>query len=499
MSKNNAADDLMALLNSLSGAERRYFRIHASRWGHGDCITMQLYEYLSETGAWDEEAIRKHFAGKPLLKQLNVARTRLQEGLLQALRDFDNGRTYQLEFSRRLDEIDVLFRRKLYSACLRVTKSAQRRAQSLELPLQELSVLAMLLRLERQRGGADLAERMSALHLRHSLVAKQLTAEMELLAIHDTMLALLTRMGAHPARAEAEALLLTPVMMTGPGNLAFDAKVLYWHVMAYHALIVGDHGAYHTHYQHLVEVWDSLPDRMRLEEERAFKTFASFAESAALADRIDQMPRAIEKLKRLLANSSSLKAVEHARILNLELEYLIKASHFRRAAELAEKVSEWLKSSEGKVSGTLRSSLISNALVACFLNGLWESVLQWATKLATALGSSGGEQLQGLVWIAQWVALYELHRDEDLERSLRPHLKATRSTESSAVAMGMSALLDSTDETQERRVLYSILDHVNAQQAISPMPHLDLAAIWIQARVTHLLIMQVASKEDARG
>lgn len=490
----------MALLNSLTGAERRYFRIHASRWGHDDGPTMQLYDYLCESGSWDEAAIRREFAGRPILKQLNVARTRLQESILQALRDYDSGRTYQLEFSRRLDEIDVLFRRKLYSACMRVAKAAQRRAQSLELPLQELSVLSMLLRLERQRGGSVQGS-MDALHLRHSLVARQLSAEMELIAIHDAMLALLTQYGRNPAlsRAEAEALLLTPVMYSGPDNLAFDAKVLYWHVMAYYALITADYAAYHRHYQQLIDVWESLPDRMRLEEERAFKTFASYAESAALADRLDQMPRAIDKLKRLLASSSVLKAVEQARIMNLELEYVIKVGYLQRAAELAGMVSEWLKTTEAKLPGNLRSSLISNALVACFLNGLWEPVLQWATKLASTVGSSGGEQLQGLVSIAQWVALYELHRHEDLERSLRPHLKATRSTESSAVALGMSALLDSTDETQERRVMYSILDNVNAQKAISPMPHLDLAAIWIQARVTHMPIVQVAAKADARG
>ncbi|MFN8393578.1 MAG: hypothetical protein U0176_02785 [Bacteroidia bacterium] len=483
--KNNASDDLISLLNSLTGAERRYFRIHASRWGHDEGPTMQLYDFLTESGKWDEAAIEKRFAGMPILKQLNVARTRLQESILHALRDFDNGRTYQLEFSRRLDEIDVLFRRKLFSACLRVAKAAQRRAQSLELPLQELSVLSMLMRLQRQRGASD-HKAMEELHGRHKLIARQISAEMELIEVHDQMLALRNRSGSNPSSVyfEAEALLLTPIMRSDVAALAFDAKVLYWHILSYHAVIRRDYGAYHHCHQHLVEVWESLPDRMRLEEERAFKTLANYAESVAIADRLEDMPKAIDKLKRLLGRSTMLKGAEHVRIMSIELEYFIKVGRNDEAADLANKVREKLEPSSTKIPPALRLSLISNALVSCFLVARWTAVLEWAQQLELEIGPPSGEQLHGLALVTHAIALYELHRHEEMERVLKAHAKAVRREESIGISQAISALLTCEDEVQERRVIQALYQNAQTDDANSAPAYLTLAATWAQARLS---------------
>jgi hypothetical protein len=485
MSNNSSGQDLIEIIAAMSGSERRYFRMYALQWGHTSEKVLKLYDFIVKAGAWQEDAIRKAFAGETFLNQLNVTRTRLQETVLAALRGYDNGRTYQLDFSRRLDEIDVLFRRKLISPCLRVAMAAQRRAQLLELPMQELSVLGWLLRLERQKGGVDLAQRMTELHHRHRFVSRQVTIEAELLEIHDAMLVLLPQQASHPAqcKVQAESLLLSPPLLADPAAMAFDARILYYYTHCYHALIQGNYDGYHSQYRRLVDTWEALPDRMRMEEERTFKTYVGYAESAALAGQMAAIPKTIAKLKRLLANSSSLRPVEQARILNIEMACMVKTSNHEEGVALLPQVETCIKTFAETIPASIRLGLLSNSLAILASAAQWQHVLKWASLLETEIGPSGTEQFQWLVRATRWVAWYELHQHETLEKALRPLLKITKSAAPDPLALGFAALLASETEAQEQEAYAALQAAVQAQQAVGNLPHLNLLETWAIARL----------------
>ncbi len=485
MAKNTSGDDLMEIILSMSGNERRYFKMHAMQWGHTSAAILKLYEFLVTAQKWCDADIRQQFKGAPFLKQLNGARTRLQQTILEALRNYDNGRTYQLDFSRRLDEIDVLFRRKLISPCFRMAKTAQRRAQLLELPLQELSVLAWLLRLERQKGGADLPARLAALHRRHNHVTRQVTLETDLLELHDAMLALLPQQTTDHAQrtVSSEALLLSPQLQLLPDEMALDARILWHYTHAYYAFIRSNYIGYWQQLGSIVKIWEALPERMRMEEARTFKILTGYAEGATLAGALASIPKTIEKLKRLLERSTTLRPVEMARILNIELEYLSKSERYTEASRLAPQVEHCMKMFASTIAHHVRLSLTSNLLMALFVAAQWENVPKWATILDSEIGPSGAEQFQGIARSSRWVAWYELHQHETLEKALKPFLKTTKSVTPGALALDFAALLASESEVQEKAAFQGLLSTLQTQQSISNLPHLDLLERWVQARL----------------
>jgi hypothetical protein len=494
MPKNSTGDELAGLILAMSGNERRYFRKQARLWQEGDGITLRLFDHLLAVGRWDEAEIRQVFAGEGFLKQLNVTRTRLHQDILDALRNYDHGRTYQLDFSRRLDEIDVLFRRKLYASCLRAAQAAQRRAAQLQLPLQELSVLHWQLRLERDLGGAQHRERMAALHQRRKQVLEQVSLETALLELHDAMLDFRQQQAAHPAHSmeASDALLQSPLLQRDLATLWFDGKILYCHAHAIHALLHMDFDRLEHWHLQLVVTWEGLPERMRLEEERYFKTYVGYAESVTLAGRMASNPRIMEKLKRMRERNKGLHPMEQARILKIELAWLINTAQFERVFALQEEVKVCLARFADALSPGIRLGLLSNVMVACLILEEWQSLLHWTHAIETTVGPH--EQLGWVVRACRWVALYELHDHNALEKALRPHLKADRTRRVDPLADCFFHLLGSTSQALENRALNAMESHLAAQKD-QGIPFVNLMETWVQARKQGVRLQTLAARE----
>lgn len=495
MSKRESGADLIAIISSMNRSEKRYFSMNAKQWGHSDGAVMQLYQYLLVAGTWDESKIRMKFEGATFLRQLNVTRTRLQSSLLEALRNYDNCRTYQLEFSKRLDEIDVLYRRKLTAPCIRLAQNALRRANALDLPQQELLVLQWMLRLERQKGDAYVTKRSLELHAQLAVASERLQQETYLLKIHDDMLALLPMQSKtqQERMAASKAMLKTPILQLPASNFSFDAQILHQYTFIYFAFIHSDFAAYFLHYQGLIAIWEGNPLRMRMEEERCFKTYIGFAEGAMMASAYTFIPKTIAKLRRILAYSSVLRPMEKARILSLDLAYRCKTGHFAECLPILPEVRDCIQAYQQRISPMVLLNLLSNSLIVAFISKEWDLTAQFAEGLKNATDQQPSQQLRLLIRTASWVRFYELKKHDALEKSLKLAQKKSNKVESNAIEEGFWALLNSTSEENERSQFQSLHDIVTAKADLSKMPHLELLQSWTLSNLTGKSMLEISS------
>ena len=118
MPSESPGTDLHALIHALQPMEKRYFKLYASRMGQDRAKKyLLLYDHLLQQPAWSEAAVRAAFAGEAFTRQLNVACLYLYDLLLASLRGYDQDRTAVSECGRRLDEVALLYERKLAPAC----------------------------------------------------------------------------------------------------------------------------------------------------------------------------------------------------------------------------------------------------------------------------------------------------------------------------------------------------------------------------------------------
>jgi len=103
---------LFKLIKSLTKAEKRYFKLTML---HSDKNYLALFDYIEKQNSYDEEKIKIHFAGKIFVKQLHVTKNYLSKLIIKSLKNFHQKSSKDLEIKNLLEDIEILFKKELYS------------------------------------------------------------------------------------------------------------------------------------------------------------------------------------------------------------------------------------------------------------------------------------------------------------------------------------------------------------------------------------------------
>ncbi len=136
-----STDHLVKLISRMSPAEKRQFKIHASRKGvKNDLLFLNLFDVLDKSKTYDE---RKILAKIPQLKkaQLPNLKSHLYKQLLSSLRLQKRNTHSSIAIREQIDYALVLHSKGLYNAALDVLEKAKKLATDSE---RSLSMLAAL-------------------------------------------------------------------------------------------------------------------------------------------------------------------------------------------------------------------------------------------------------------------------------------------------------------------------------------------------------------------
>lgn len=134
-------EDLIALIRSLSRAEKRHFRLFVRRNQSGDNILfLQLFDYLDRQKAYDEAHLLKRL---PAIKktQLSNQKAHLYKQLLTSLRLLNNQANEEVVIREHIDNAHVLYDKGLYRQALESLDKAKQRARHCELYTLALEIV----------------------------------------------------------------------------------------------------------------------------------------------------------------------------------------------------------------------------------------------------------------------------------------------------------------------------------------------------------------------
>jgi len=135
----NKNKPLFELIKSLSRTEKRYFKLQNTNKTSANY--MILFEAIDKQDIYDEEKIKKRFAGKGFIKQLHVTKNYLYQQILESLRLYHANISHETRIHALLSEAEVLYRRDLHSHCLQHLLKAEKIALKYENDALLLSIL----------------------------------------------------------------------------------------------------------------------------------------------------------------------------------------------------------------------------------------------------------------------------------------------------------------------------------------------------------------------
>ncbi len=135
-----SSDSLFDLIQSLSPAEKRYFRLITSAAGTEGGVMLRIYDILEKMEVFDEELLKKKLKDPALLKNLSSNKLKLRERLADVVTEFNYQTGIVAEIKFLIRKAEVLFERNLASLGYDVLLKARTKAELYDLPLLQLEI-----------------------------------------------------------------------------------------------------------------------------------------------------------------------------------------------------------------------------------------------------------------------------------------------------------------------------------------------------------------------
>jgi len=135
--KSNALFDL---IKTLKPAEKRYFTLWASQNGSSEKKFLQLFHAICEQEEYNESELLKSLPDIPE-QQISNMKAHLYQRILQALRQYSQSHSGEIQLREMIDHVQLLFNRGLYDQCKGILRKARKRVNrvdNLELQLEIL-------------------------------------------------------------------------------------------------------------------------------------------------------------------------------------------------------------------------------------------------------------------------------------------------------------------------------------------------------------------------
>jgi hypothetical protein len=335
------SDALFLLIKSLNKSEKRYFRMTVGF--HGDQQNyLKLFEQLDKMEVYNEQLLKKQFAGEPQLKQLHVAKNYLYHQVLKSLRSYHLNSSTYIQLRSLMMDIEVLFKKDLLRQCYKTAGRAEKLARKAGDELVVLETLNWKRRvLLHMQGAINSRQEIDSLIEDEQKTLAMLKDESEFWSL---TMGIGSRIPGHDTLATQHPLLEKP-----PRNMTHRSTVLFYHLQY----------VTHTMSGKLEQAGESLDkliaylenDLFRLKNDPSSYITAinnkiglylnqkKHHQVPALLERIRQLPK---QLKLKANNPLSLKLL--IRTYNVELETYRDIGQVEKGAALIPQVRAFLNS-----------------------------------------------------------------------------------------------------------------------------------------------------------
>lgn len=123
--------ELFDLIRSLTKSEKRFFKLHSSLQS-GDKNYLRLFDAVDRMKVYDEDQLKKHFAGQTFIKHLPSEKNHLYKLILKALRAYHAESSVSGILKQEIKNIEILYHKGLYGECNKLLHRAKRIARENE-------------------------------------------------------------------------------------------------------------------------------------------------------------------------------------------------------------------------------------------------------------------------------------------------------------------------------------------------------------------------------
>lgn len=387
-------DHVHRLIQSMSPAEKRYFKVHLARNGQEPGSNQQvLFDAIAGMPCFDERALHDRFQGAPFMRHFAITKRRLYEAILHSLEAFHAESSTDARLHRLLHQVELLHRRALYADAWKVLQSARKMAEAMErLPgLQQVADWERRLHECRNCAGLDDAG-LDAMRERSALLREAQAQIDALWDVKSRLFLLLYRQGSArgaAALAAVQGLLHHPLLHDGAELLTSQARFLHHHVRSAAAFAAGEAQESRRHLLANLELLERERHRFKEEPNLILGVMSNLAYVTVQCGLHDEAFELLRRFRALPAQwgmpeTEDLDVKLFATTTSLELSMHLRVGQVERAMELMPMLERGLRQHGPRLGPVRRAALQYLSAYAHLAAGDPEGALKRANEALNA-------------------------------------------------------------------------------------------------------------------
>lgn len=411
-------DELVRLITSLSKSEKRYFKIFTSLQG-SDKDYLKLFEVVEKQGEYDEEKIKKALKGEDFLKRLPAVKNYLYGQILKSLRINYIGTTVDSELKEMIEEIIILYEKRLFKQCIKIIDKAKELAdaneqtlQLIELNLLEEKVLIEVLNIDKfEKTLNDSIDREKELLEKLRITAEYRNLYNRIVVINKKI---------KEARTEEELvqfkeIIEHPLLRSYESATSFDAKNYYYLIHLNYNHANGDNEACLDIAQQQLALLESYPQKIAEKPKMYIAALNNVLLSQIHLHKYDDFDKTLEKLRNVPVKSAGIEANRFVSSYMFEMVMYLDTGEFGKSAGIRDAVLEGLKKYHDKINTIEEITLLYNLFYSYFGTGEYSKALGIINKLLNEYQKELRYDIQSAVRILNLILHYELGNSRLLE------------------------------------------------------------------------------------
>ncbi len=455
-----SSDNVFVLIKSLTKAEKRHFKIFATKHVIGEQNNyVVLFDTINALKEYDESAVKQRLAATKLVSRLAVEKVHLYNLILRSLRSFHQGRSGKTAVGELIDNAELLADKGLLPQSAKII----RKAKTLAYRYEEFGLLLRLIDLERKllKKSKDISSQaFEQLAQESREVTDSISNIAELKNLYDQAFAL-SRQGQQNTNEESKQafknLVRHPLLHPDSEQKTFTATYYRHLIFATYARAMGNFDAALGHSRKVLELCEQTPHTAPEHFHRHMHVLSNYLSLCIRLHRFEEYARTVVKFDLLPARSREAQADVFQQKWNLELLFLLNTGRIEQARACIPQIEKGLRSFAELLDTARAVSIYYNIALLHFILSEFPAMRPWLLKIKESSRTGVRSDIRQVALMLEWIAYYEDKSSRDDPFSNIPSDIASAATGFAAIVSKHLQQLIRSSTNADAEVVFSAL------------------------------------------
>jgi hypothetical protein len=492
-----ASEDLHQLIRTMNPAEKRAFRLLSERHERsGGNNYLALFDAIAAQEQYDEQALRRQFAGAAFLKNFSEAKAYLYRSLLHGMRFSRGLDSPETELREVLDHLELLFEKGLFEQAERQLRAGMDRADQLDLHAFTAEFIRWQRRLAKWRASKHLLQEMEALGVAEAAALHHLAIEAQLRDLMGRIQTILSQQADlvdDKRQAELQAIMGHAAMQAPPTASGFHALSSYHYAHAYYHRAQGDTLAAVQAWEAVVATFEAHPAQIKRQTDQYSNALVALIDAQLDCRRLLQVPERLAHLRALKGRETSTVARLFFLEQHLSSRYALVTGHLSEALRRVPELEAGMAKYSKYLSASLEMTMLYNLCALYFLSERYPEAQRYINAALNRPHLPLREDIVDALHLLEMIARYARGQYDVLEHLLRAQerrlrQRTTKHAFSQLAIRFVGRLLAAADHSETKAV---IAEMQTAMQAIAPQGKpagFEELHYWVRSRLANLRI-----------